>query len=275
MPAYSTRLKQHLSEYKRARLNVPDNGVWSRNGRPYSHILPALLREHNILEEIRADFWEYARAKGLVRHLHSDFHHLTSSQALAFNVFFPFVAGVWAKPSLLTGALELPAREVVSAEFEAVPDREEGTNFDFLATFEDNSRLLIEMKFCETGFGACRNDAKHRKKLKSLYRGRLESKVAPQMLAAPTFFQEYQLLRNVSHLRPEDTLILLLPRANGRPFDHARRFITEALTPGWRHAVKVIALEDFLTRLANAALGTRLEAYVANVSQKYVLASPG
>jgi hypothetical protein len=251
MQTYRERLHQHLAEYKRTQLSIVEDGVWVRNKQPYAHILPASHRDANILEPVRSAFWDYASRKDLLRHLHRDFLHLSSSQALAFNVFFPFVGTPWGKPSGLLYGLGLPNKKIASWDFELAPDAAEGTTFDFYATFIDGTRLFVEVKLSEPEFGRCPNDDTHHKKLTNTDQKRLIGKVVASALEPLEFFSQYQLLRNVSHLKAGDVLILLVPRANARTFSQARRFVQETLTDVSRGAVRVVALEDLFARIKN------------------------
>lgn len=272
MSSYSARLKKHLADYKRGRLGISTDGTWVQNKRPYPHILPVEMLEQNILESVRADFWRYADTKGLRARLHRDFHHLGSSQALAFNVFFPFFQNDAQFSHILLKAIGLPLKKISNWEFESVPDKKEGTNFDFCATFEDASRLLVEVKLSETEFGDCEDDTEHQDKLRSTYRARLQTKVVSKALTSPTFFEAYQLLRNVSHIREGDTLVLLVPRANAGTWKQAEAFIRDILTDEMRRVVQLVALEDVLNRIRNSAADTPLSGYADLLSEKYILA---
>src|SRR5256885_12860196 len=84
--AYIARLQRHLTNYKSSVLLIQDSGVWGRPPRPYPHILPAERRELNIITPFREAFWRAQRQRGWK--LHKYFNHLTSSQALAFNLLF-------------------------------------------------------------------------------------------------------------------------------------------------------------------------------------------
>jgi hypothetical protein len=97
---YSTALKQHLSQYKVSRIQVTENGIWRRNKKPYSHILPFKHQELNLLETFRQPFWDYFAKAGIK--LQRDFHHLNSSQAICFNLFFPFMSDENAHLQLLS-----------------------------------------------------------------------------------------------------------------------------------------------------------------------------
>ena len=86
---YRDRVLPHLTNYKKHSLRVVEDGIWakSRSGQTYPHILPADQYRLNILETIRDAFFAYEESHPIK--FHTDFHHLNSSQALCFNLFFP------------------------------------------------------------------------------------------------------------------------------------------------------------------------------------------
>ena len=83
---YIARLQEHLTTYKSSVLLVQESGFWGKPPRAYPHILPAERRELNIVTSIREAFWRAQHQRGWKRHKY--FHHLSSSQALAFNLLF-------------------------------------------------------------------------------------------------------------------------------------------------------------------------------------------
>src|SRR6478609_4943530 len=89
---YQSRLTKHLEAYKEKRLSGVGHGFWRGQG-PYPHILPEDQQQLNILPHIRDRFWPWFEAHTRRIKLHEFFHHLNSSQALCFNLFFPFLAG--------------------------------------------------------------------------------------------------------------------------------------------------------------------------------------
>ena len=125
-------IQARMARYKREVLGVVADGTWSYRGRTisYAHILPAELYRLNVIDSVRDEFWAYWSRQGREAprpaRLHRFFAHLTSSQALAFNLFFPFLGSSRARPSLLLEALVLPAAEAAESvrdwRFEAVPD---------------------------------------------------------------------------------------------------------------------------------------------------------
>ena len=269
---YHETLRAHLAAYKRRRLGVIEDGVWLGNGREYDHILPGSLERLNILEGIRREFWDYFEAHERQLSLHTDFRHLNSSQAFAFNLLFPFV-GSATLSAPLCAALGSPGRSIVAASFEHVPDPAERTTVDLHATLDDGTRLLVEVKLTEPHFGQCVPGETHRRKYLDHYLPRLSGLARPESVGAENFFLNYQLFRNVSHLDVArgDVLVLLLPRANTVTWDEGRRFMESCLLEAAREHVRLVAAEDVAARLRDTlpADAARLRAHLELLAEKY------
>lgn len=138
---YKETMWGHLAKYKVSVLDVHSNGFWKKNRKEYPHILPLEKLELNILEPYRKEFWIWFRKQTI--ELHSDFHHLSSSQAMCFNLFFPFVAesGKHVQKLREVFAVDGVVRE---ARFELILNEQESTNFDLCITAD--SRSLFEVK---------------------------------------------------------------------------------------------------------------------------------
>ena len=166
----------------------------------------------NIIESIRDSFWTEFPDMGVK--LHRDFHHLNSSQAMCFNLFYPFVTtseGIgW-----LQSALRIPGGPADTWAFEHEPCAEEKTNFDFYLDL-GGRQCYFEIKLSELKFGDAKADARHVAKLEGIYAPRLRTIVRPEALEPDYFFANYQLLRNLSYLHDDvSDLFLVFPRANG------------------------------------------------------------
>lgn len=274
---YAARLKAHLAHYKRERLGVNADGVAVRWKRSYPHILPEPLRRLAILETIRAEFWQYGEERELGRpeariRLHRDFHHLNSSQALAFNLFFPFFRGGDEAAKVLLAALRLPTHAIAAWCFEHVADHNEGTAFDFFLRSADGPRVYFEVKLSESAFGACKANEARRRKLEEIYRPRLVGKVDRELLTEGGFFANYQLLRNLSYVDPEreDRLVLLIPRANEALRRETDSVLERVLSPA-RAYVQRVWLEDLFDALGAAQPSDPLlEAHVHLLREKYL-----
>lgn len=214
--AYQARLLTHLAAYKRDTLGVPEPGTFRyRNGDVLrDHILPTTQKWLNILEPRRRLVRDYLDAHPRVK-LHHYFHHLTSSQAFAFNLFIPYFEGGSAPARALLSSLGQDS-PLVSWQAESVPDKKENTNLDAEWRTADGQRTICEVKLSERDFGKATDDQAHRRKLQDLYEPRLRGHVAPELLAPSTFFEVYQILRNVWHLVQDERtrLVFLLPRGN-------------------------------------------------------------
>lgn len=253
---YTTALKGHLASYKRERLGVFEDGVYVRKQRTYPHILPSSLYRLNILETIRREFWTSHFGVAFDRKRHLFFHHLSSSQALAINVFFPFAAGNsgGGKVEDLVAALDIGSRgPCIRAAFEEILEQPEGTQVDFLAEFAGGGRLLVEVKLTENSFGARRNDRRIAK-IRDLYPLRLGNKLAAAV-DEKSFLEDYQLYRYVYHLNKRDALVVLAPEANKRIWDRAHDFRQHALAGATRAAMFIVALERLVPALEARAAG--------------------
>lgn len=271
MITYAQRMKTHLSRYRTQRLGlgIDEQGTWSGNGQNYSHILPGALERLNILETIRSEFWQYPGSQSIK--LHKDFAHLNSSQALAFNLFFPFFGLKGAQPDSLLRALKLPIQEVRDWGFERVLDATEGTNFDFYLEGSSGLQAVIEVKLTETEFGAGVPNQNRREKLREIYVPNLQGKVCPEVLEEKAFFADYQLLRNISYADSSKRhhVVFLLPRANAGLAAAAETFLKSALLPPIEPFVSLLYLEDVLHSLSIMALSPLLATHLSLLQEKY------
>jgi hypothetical protein len=270
MKEYDRILKERLAAYKRARLGVQEDGFCDK--RPYAHLLPEALYRLNILETVRAEFWRYWERNRDRLKLHQGFHHLNSSQAMTFNLFFPWLGLAGARSQLLLEALGVPVEPVADWAFEHVPDSAEGTHFDFALKFPSGRRLLFEVKLSEPGFGTAPPDPAHLRKLDTVYRPALRDRVSPDCLEPERFFAHYQLLRILSHAAGDARIVLIWPREN-ELLQSVRRFLSTALTPEALRQIDIVHLEDLTACLrVNLWRGDpRLRSHTEMFEEKYVV----
>lgn len=278
MTAYAAQMRQHLAQYKRDRLGVVEDGIWRSNQNTYGHILPERLGKLNIVETARREFWQYHDAHRATLALHTDFHHLNSSQAFAFNLFFPWMLEDPSAQALL-GALGLPDQEVKSWAFEHMPDQDERTSVDFSVEFANGARLLVEVKLTEAHFGQCVSSDSHLRKLTRTYVPRLKERVPPESLEPETFFLNYQLFRNISSLDLSrgDRLVILLPRANELTWGEGERFLARHLLDASRGYAHMVAVEDLVAalRILAHSHAPRLHTHVELLAEKYIPVQSG
>lgn len=267
---FEGRVKKHLALYKRDVLQVLEDGIWPGNGKPYPHILPKKYGKLNILPAFRYEFWTWLDPEHI--RLHRFFHHLNSSQALCFNLFFPFLNREGEKLEAIVQALGFAEELASGACFEFEPDPSEGTNFDFIIPLSSGRRILFEVKYTESGFGAARDDEEHRTKFQDTYRLRTAERFEAPFCSQASFLRNYQILRNLWHLdlEKEDTAVFLIPRAN-ESLRRAEAIIRSCLLPPLRERAKIVYLEDLLSRLgaSSEVSGSYKKGALAEFKAKY------
>ncbi len=270
---YKDTLYAHLANYKTQRLGISQQGIWlDRKGEThfYGHILPDGLEYLNLLESIRAEMRRYLEAHSSIK-LHKDFKHLNSSQAFAFNLFFPYFAAGGSSGKALSMALGLDME--FSDEgwlFEEIQD--ENTNVDVVWKNQTGQKVFCEVKLSEAEFGKAADDAKHHEKLRDIYSRRLRGLISPDLLEPRVFFGHYQLLRNVSLLHGDSAsqLVILFPRANTVLIPPLERVLA-GINPSHRGRVHAVHIEDAINSLcACESLQPGLRIYASALREKYI-----
>lgn len=269
---YQAQLLRHLSDYKRSVLKISEPGMFRFRGRdvPKAHILPLLHAWRNLPVPARDLTRSYLSTHPEVK-LHKYFHHLNSSQAFAFGLFFPFFEGGSMASTALLRALGLSGN-LAKWEPEAIPDRDEGTNLDAQWSLTDGTTVFCEVKLSERDFGKAQCDERHTRKLREIYQPRLRGHVAQRLLEAPEFFDAYQILRNVWHLVSvaNSKLVFLLPRANAQLWKLLLPTL-DSVAPATREHILPVAMEDVLHRLQNdRKCPSDLRKYAKHLERKYV-----
>ena len=264
MKDYNVQLRRHMGQYKLNHLKVSDNGTWDRSRTEYEHILPRDLYRLNILPDIQESFWEYFSTQRFS--LHKYFHHLTSSQAMCFNLFYPFVGQGFSSDSVLLDALGYSEQKIARIVFEDIPNEAEGTNFDLAIYLATGERIYFEVKLAEQGFGSAKNDERHQTKLETIYRPMLIDKVVPAALEDSVFFRNYQIMRNIAYSGPHCNVVFLVPRANNS-LKRGLTFLKSVLLPETSANVRVLYLEDFVQALFKSE---RFKSHMSQFTAKYM-----
>ena len=269
---YIARLQRHLVNYKPSVLRVQESGFWGIPPKAYPHILQVELRELNIVAPLRDTFWREQCRVGWK--LHQYFHHLSSSQALAFNLLFSIYPEVPTRMRATRRVLGLPEDLPCQLEFERILDTRERTNIDALISAADGTRTIIEVKLTERAFGSARADVRHLAKLNDVYRPLLAGRIADGCLEPISFFRDYQLYRNLAQIRlgTSDRVLLLLPKARPRLWRHAVTWCQSPLLGPMGRRVQAVAIEEVVSALVEDSRGLKHAGDVAaEVSQKYIL----
>ncbi|WP_035157034.1 PGN_0703 family putative restriction endonuclease, partial [Cohnella thermotolerans] len=243
---FDLMVKERLADYKKKKFPDVGNGKW--NQLEYEHILPEGYEYLNYLSPYRKELSQYiienVRKKKIKLHSPT---HMNSSQIMCFNFFYPFIVeGVL---DHITTFVEIN-EPVSEAEFEYVPDYNEGTNIDFYLRLASGRRILFEIKYSEKDFGPVNlnehNREKYEKKFFEIYEPKLNSKIQPDRLNMLTILKYYQLARNIFHLNPNDLFVVVAPKHNIKLKDKFDCFKTEVLKENVKDQVRFISWEDML-----------------------------
>ena len=269
---YQQRLNRHLAEYKQTALSIQQPGAfrYRKTVVKHDHILPAQSAWLNLLEPARVLARQYLEQHREIK-LHRYFHHLNSSQAFAFNLFFPYFAEP-TRAAVLLRALDQTA-SLKSWAPESIPVSNEGTNVDIAWETTDGRTTLCEVKLSEGDFGKGKEDARHLKKLREIYSPTLVACIESDWLKPRRFFGCYQIFRNVWHLTqtPNSTLIFLLPRANTTLWKQLEQTLSVVST-GILSRIAPIAIEDVIDKLCDSDTAPPdLAGYGEQLRRKYVL----
>lgn len=155
MKNYKKALLEQLIQYKRNHLHIEQDGEFKNDGKTRPHILPEEIRCRNIIKPYMFTFFTYLgrlKALGHPVALHSDFHHLNSSQAMCFNLFYPFMRE--GKVEVLCKLLGIEGTgEAVFEHVEEDGPGKENSHIDFWINLESGGRVVMELKLSESDFG--------------------------------------------------------------------------------------------------------------------------
>ena len=264
---------KHLSQYKMDVLGVQEDGIFPYHCQdiPKSHILPITHKQDNILEKYRAPFWrsDYARTIKL----HQFFHHLNSSQALCINLFYPLI--VENALDLFLWFLCIEPGVNLCALFEKESEKERAvrrTSFDFYVQQATASKIFVEVKYTEHGFGQAKKDDEHRAKFHKTYLPLVEKSpfMVRECQEEDFFLDHYQILRNLVHISDSDYVVLLFPSTNTAIAKEAAHARDTLLTGAGRNRLRIVFLEEFVASLEDQSIGSSLDGYYQDFRAKYL-----
>ena len=261
-PSFEELVKSHLAEYRQEQMGIDEWGIYKNNGKKYGHIIPEERKLENILPSIRSSFEQYASQnksghKHLIEKLHINFHHLNSSQAMCFNLFFPLIEHN--RYDLIADFLKIQVNAPVQGCFEKESEKEKDsprrTNFDFFLNWPQCHEIYFEIKYTERYFGKADKDAEHRNKFQTVYKDLVEKSsnyLKGECHGEDFFLEHYQLLRNLVHVSPHSTVVFLFPFKNKSIYRQAKHAEAGLLTEEGKAKVRLVSLEDFIAHLKSS-----------------------
>lgn len=271
MENFQDKVKRHMVEYAKTKseLKVLLGGVWRK--RKYDHILNSKeAYKYNLLPLSHGNLDEYIHQNGIK--LHTDAHHLNSSQIMCLNFFFPLM-----QDGKLEYILHLVSPKTTwnnpKGQFEKISDIDGGqrgaTNFDFYIKDENGNQAFFEIKYTEGDFGSAKDDDSHNKKWNSIYRVLIESSpvLKQRVIDKKEFFKNYQLVRNIVHVQDlqKDYVVFLVPEET--LYKKAETFIKKAIKEDALGNVRVIGWKEVLEAVKN---DPQLASYYAEFKKKYL-----
>ncbi|MFD1861990.1 PGN_0703 family putative restriction endonuclease [Planococcus chinensis] len=268
--AFKKDMEKHLSDYKVNRLGVEEPGNWGIDD--YEHILPVSHKNLNLLEPYRIDLANHIEEKGINRHW--GFHHLTSSQAVCLNFFYPIMKEK--QLSALLEVLQLEDEDVKECSFEMEVAGGDGTNFDFYIELASGKKLFFEIKYTEDGFGKKKAGIDYRSKYDSYYQEGLAEKLKPGLDDYESFMDDYQLMRNISYIDEtgENLLIIIYPEGNRKIRKEYDAVLANVIEPSYQPNIRLLTWEDVCTGVMEVlqdsnASGRLLNQY-SDFAEKYL-----
>ena len=252
---YRLGILSHLSEYKNNVLKIKKNGMDTRYKKEYSHILPKGNEYRNIIHsEYGMELWDLIK-KFKIK-LHKEFHHLNSSQALCFNLFYPII-----KENRFDLLLE-KNENIIGWEFEFVPDKKEKTNFDvFIQTNENN--YFFELKYTEDKFSSKKITETSLERFKNIYEIKMEKF---NNVTSEIFLKNYQVFRNLSYI-DNGIINFVIPKTRSDLNIELNEIIKKYCNNVLKQRINIIYIEDIVNK---AISQKKLEEYYKLLSEKYV-----
>ena len=265
---FRKKTKDRLANFKAT--NFPDlqDGLWKKNKQPYPHILPEDNKFDNLLPTYRDKLIGYLDKQQI--RLHSDFHHLNSSQAMCFNFFFPLYQERTLE--LITDFLGL-ANETVN--YDTVCFEKDGleakfgrrpTSFDFFFETTSDKRFHFEIKYTEGKFGKAKINSD---KFDTVYSKFLQPLNSSFHNSQP-FFDNYQILRNLIHINNSSFVIFVYPQDNSGVSNGANRVKTDFLISNYHDHFFAATWDKLFDSVSISTTNANIKTQLADFRNKYL-----
>lgn len=269
--SYQESIKQSLALYKANKYPTLTDGAWEKNKKAYPHILPKEDKKINLLPTYRKDLMAFIDDSNIK--LHTDFHHLNSSQAMCLNFFYPLIKEK--KLELVLDFLGFDG-EVVdynTAYFEKdgleLSYKETPTSFDFYLETESGKKFHFEIKYTENDFGKASKDKRHLEKFNNVYSKHLTS-INSDFHSVDVFLDNYQVLRNLIHIEDNSYVIFLYPMGNKKIRIEAESARQYKLENKFKNNFFPVTWEDLYEFICNAPMKAELQEQFSEFKNKYL-----
>jgi hypothetical protein len=274
--AYCDKLLLQLAAHASGELSGTNDVPPHEPGSSQSHVLRAEAYRTNILPGIRERFWQWFEALHPPIPLSARFADLSVSQAVVFNLFFPFIEDGRVDPRLLevlgVRGRDYTARFDVAVHHNDSEDATHAAHIDFVMEASSGERVFVDVKLAEAHFGRCEPDAQDFDNLARRYAPELREHVDAKWLAPDAFFANRRVMRNLSCLAgdPRSGAVFIFPRANEclkAEEQTIKQIVSKSLAP----RVAIYYLEYLVERALKAtAADPRLHEHFLRFRAKYI-----
>jgi hypothetical protein len=264
MKSYQEIIKERLTFYKENVLGIKEQGIWKNNGKPYSHILPEQQCMKNLID---AGFHDElcSMALYLGDKLHSGFHHLTSSQALAINLFGPMKVANDFSLICDKNKVNLGIKNADTCKFEHAET--DSTNFDFYIELDTRRKFYFEVKYSEATI-ATKSGSKHNdERWKEYFKAPMNTILKDSTDAYKLFFSQYQLWRNIIRVANDDSVTAFVFLATRKNLESEVQGASDKVKPEYANRIKIIHIDDICTR---GEQDSRFSKHYAEFRRKYI-----
>ena len=263
------RALSHLSKYKENVLKISENGYWESSSgeiKWYTHILPEILEERNLIEsEYLSSLKETYEKTKRENKIHRGFKNLNSSQAFAFNFFQPII-----NENLFNDLLDFwHSNSKPICEFEkTIPDE---TQFDFWIKEKDENRSCsFEVKYTEQDFGTAPIDEKHHNKWKDIYKEKMDALCGKDAVSEEEFLNNYQLWRNILTANKYHNVCFLYPRFRKNDLTSKIESVKEKCEK-LKDKIHILYPDEFVEQiLSDLKYSEKLKKHYTEFKQKYL-----
>jgi len=265
---YSDKIKVHLKNYKTENFPNLSDGIWKNNKQHYQHILPEINKYENILRPYRKKTITFVDKCNIK--LHSDFHHLNSSQAMCLNFFFPLFYEK--KLEIIIDLLGFTNEKVNYKEvyFEKtgleVQYGRKPTSFDFYFETISEKKIYFEIKYTESDFGKSKINTD---KYNCVYANFLKP-INSQFHDKQKFYNNFQILRNLIHLNENSYVIFIYPKDNKNIKKNAERVKADFLMPNFHNHFYAMTWEECIDKVSNFIFDGNLKVQLDDFRKKYI-----
>ena len=265
---YQSELSQHLLNYKEYHLGIRSSSFGASR-----QALPAEYEDLNILTQYRSPFRSYRQANPLVR-VQETFNELSSSQALCFNLFFPFVQQPELWPDLI-GLLTADGQDEVSkTEFDYSFGKNAEDSFDFCLGMTSGAFFCFDVKLGENWFGPNCQSSISSECLTACIRQDVRGIVSGTLLKSHEVARVSILLKKLAYVASisRARLVVIYPRANKR-LQQAIDLLHGSIYESMREKLVACHLEDLIDQLIlRLHHNERIYNHFVNMKKKYVIA---